>query len=125
MPQTSPNTPHYQQQADLLHEQNKTSGVHLTGVAATTTQLTTQQLIATVTPPASGVQTYTLPTLGSWKNEFLHHKQLVAAPGGEIKYVYAEGGADVVGDNISAINDFVFAQNLLGEHVAVIREVTT
>jgi hypothetical protein len=97
----------------------------LTGAASESTQLTVDQLTARLVPPASGVHTFILPPLSRWKNRLCCFYQTVSAPGGQAKIAYAEGGGDVIGDNLSAASDVFIGYNAQGETVLTIKEVTT
>lgn len=122
---TNPNTSQFQIPKDTLHTQNVEVKQKLTGTASATTQLTLQQLVVEVVPPASGVQTYKLPPLHTWKGDYFTAYCKTSAPGGETKFVLAEDGSDAVGDNISTTGDMVHGRNVQGEYFLLIKETTT
>lgn len=123
---TKPNTAQFQLSKDQGHDQDVQLKVALTGAAAESTQLTVQQLVAEILPPASGVHTFILPALDLWKNQWAVYRQVASAPGGEAKFVLKENNStDPIGDNLSAADDHVFFFNFQGEKVMVNKETTT
>lgn len=123
---TKPNTAQFQLSKDQGHDQDVQLKVALTGAASETTQLTPQQLVAEILPPASGVHTFILPQLSKWKNRFAVFRQVASAPGGEAKFVLNENNStDAIGDNLSAADDHAILFNFQGEKVMVVKETTT
>lgn len=123
----NPSAVQFQLPKDIGHALDAAKRVTLTGVAGATTQLTLDQLVvADMVPPASSVQIWKLPPLHLWPNRLAVFNQATAAPGGESKVVLSEDGTtDVIGDNLSAANDYAILLNVAGERVIMIKEVTT
>lgn len=76
-----------------------------------------------VTPPASSSYIITLPQHGSVEDgaEFLFY--CTSTAGGEVR-IDTPAGADAVGDNLSAVGDYVIIKKI-GTVYSVLKEVTT
>lgn len=120
------NVAQFQVTKDLKIDANQElAPTKITGTDGGTTTLTAQQLVVEVVPPASGTHTITLPPLDQWKGKQALFYSRTSAPGGQVAVRLTENATDPVGDNLTASADKVLLQNVNGDHVVLLIDVTT